>query len=130
MRAAQLGITGSPVHQHFAVVIGFVEGNTFTDGHQRIDARDRPGFFPCLVQCRQQHSGKNCDYRNYDQKFNQREASHNINYVKPKMYFHLEKNNLKKKETKKMKKNELKQHNIIDIMRTYRKKRYQSSPEV
>ena len=37
----------------------------------------------------------------------------------PKMYFHLEKNNLKKKETKKMKKNELKQHNIIDIMRRF-----------
>ena len=45
--------------------------------------------------------------------------SHNINYVKSKMRNYPQTKNTTKGERKIMKKDNLKQHNIIDIMRSY-----------
>ena len=37
---------------------------------------DIPGFFLGRVQCRQQHPGEDCDDRNHNEKFDQRETCH------------------------------------------------------
>ena len=48
---------------------------------QIVGAGDGSGFGTSLVEGGEQHTGENCNYCNYDKKFDKGETSHNIDYV-------------------------------------------------